>query len=47
MYSFYLRLDLHLNKTYPVLLDDQGDILDERQIVNEGLPTYLQEVVPL
>jgi hypothetical protein len=46
MYSFYLGLDLYLKKTYAVLLDAQGDTLDERHIVNEGLPTYLHEVVP-
>jgi hypothetical protein len=46
MYSFYLGLNLHLKKTYAVLLDAQGDIRDERHIANEELPTYLHEVVP-
>jgi hypothetical protein len=39
MYSFCLGLDLHLKQTYAVLLDAQGDIFDERQIVNEEDPT--------
>lgn len=46
MYPFYLGLDLHLKKTYAVLLDAQGNTLDERQIANKELPTYLHKVVP-
>lgn len=46
MYSFYLGLDLHLKKTYAVLMDAQGDTVDERQVANDGLPKYLHEVVP-
>ena len=34
MYSFYLGMDLHLKKTYAVLLDTQGNTLDERHIAN-------------
>jgi transposase len=46
MYPFYLGLDLHLKKTYAVLLDAQGNTLDERHVANEELPTYLHKVVP-
>jgi transposase len=46
MYPFYLGLDLHLKETYAVLLDAQGNTLDERQVANEELPTYLHKVVP-
>jgi hypothetical protein len=41
-----LGLDLHLKKTYAVLLDRQGNIVDERPVRNSDLPTYLDEVVP-
>ena len=46
MYSFYLGLDVHLKKTYAVLLDAQGDTRDERHIANEKLSAYLHEAVP-
>jgi len=46
MYSFYIGLDLHLKQTDAVLLDAQGETLDERKIVHEELAAYLQEMVP-
>lgn len=46
MYPFYLGLDLHLKRTYAVLLDAHGNTLDERRIANGELATYLHEVVP-
>jgi predicted NBD/HSP70 family sugar kinase len=32
MYSFYLGIDLHRTKTYAVLIDKTGEVIDERQI---------------
>ena len=46
MYSFYLGLDLHKNNTYAVLIDQAGEIIDQRQFSNLDTSTYLEEVVP-
>lgn len=46
MYSFYLGIDLHNTKTYAVLIDKAGAVIDERQISNDETSKYLEEVVP-
>lgn len=46
MYPFYLGIDLHLKRTYAVLMDNTGKIIDERRIRNDEIEEYLAEVVP-
>jgi len=46
MYSFYLGIDLHRRKTYAVLIDKAGEVIDERQIMNDEAIPYLEEHVP-
>jgi len=46
MYPFYLGIDLHLKRTYAVLMDHTGVVIDERRIRNPDLQAYLQEQVP-
>jgi transposase len=46
MQPFYLGIDLHLKRTYAVLMDRQGEIIDERRIQNLDMQEYLQTVVP-
>jgi len=46
MYPFYLGIDLHNTKTYDVLIDKAGAVIDERQISNDETSKYLEEVVP-
>jgi len=46
MYSFYLGIDLHRTKTYAVLIDKAGEVIDERQILNDEAIQYLEEYVP-
>ena len=46
MYPFYLGLDLHKNNTYAVLIDQAGEVVDQRQISNQDTTKYLEEVVP-
>jgi len=46
MYPFYLGIDLHLKRTYAVLMDQMGQIIDERRISNDEVGTYLKEHVP-
>ncbi len=46
MYPFYLGLDLHNRKTYAVLMDRNGELVDEREFPNEETTTYLEKFVP-
>ena len=46
MNSFYLGIDLHLKRTYTVLMDHQGQVIDERRLPNDEMATYLKENVP-
>ncbi|MEJ2486692.1 MAG: transposase [Anaerolineales bacterium] len=46
MYPFYLGIDLHLKRTYAVLMDNTGKIIDERRIRNDEIEDYLAEVMP-
>ena len=46
MYPFYLGIDLHLKRTYAVLMDDTGQIIDERRVPNDEFEQYLHEFVP-
>jgi transposase len=46
MYPFYLGIDLHLKRTYAVLMDSTGQVIDERQISNLDITKYLEKEVP-
>jgi len=46
MYPFYLGIDLHLKRTYTVLMDSTGKVIDERQIRNLEMIDYLKRNVP-
>jgi len=46
MNSFYLGIDLHLKRTYAVLMDHQGQVFAERRLPNNEMATYLKENVP-
>ena len=46
MYPFYLGLDLHNRKTYAVLIDQSGELVDQREFHNDEAADYLEEVVP-
>jgi transposase len=46
MYPFYLGIDLHLKRTYVVLMDATGEVMDERRIPNEEMTSYLEQHVP-
>ena len=46
MYPFYLGIDLHLKRTYMVLMNAKGEILDKGRISNQEITKYLQEKVP-
>ena len=46
MYPFYLGIDLHNKKTYAVLIDKAGAVIDEREFSNDETTKYLDKVVP-
>lgn len=46
MYPFYLGIDLHLQRTYVVLMDSQGQVEDEKRLLNEEVAAYLEKEVP-
>lgn len=46
MYPFYLGIDLHLKRTYAVLMKSTGEVIDERRISNLDIETYLKSKVP-
>lgn len=46
MYPFYLGIDLHLKRTYAVLMKSSGEVIDERRISNLDIEAYLEERVP-
>ena len=46
MYPFYLGIDLHLKNTYVVLMDQEGNSLDERRLRSSDLVEYVEERVP-
>jgi transposase len=46
MNQFYLGIDLHLKRTYVVLMDKQGRVVDERRLPNGEMAGYLKKEVP-
>jgi transposase len=46
MYPFYLGIDLHLRRTYTVLMDSTGKVFDEGQVQNLDMIEYLKGNVP-
>ena len=46
MYPFYLGIDLHKKRTYVVLLNQAGQVVDERRLRNTEMPAYLTDYVP-
>ena len=46
MYPFYLGIDLHLKRTYMVLMDAKGEIINKGCISSQEITKYLQEKVP-
>ena len=46
MYPFHLGIDLHLKRTYFVLMDAEGEVIDERRLPNTEVGKYLSQHVP-
>jgi len=46
MIPFYLGIDLHLKRSYMVLMNAKGEVVDKGRIANQEITQYLQEKVP-
>jgi transposase len=46
MYPFYLGIDLHLKRTYLVLMDKEGEVIDRKHLRNSDIAKYISENVP-
>jgi hypothetical protein len=46
MYPLYLGVVLHLKRTYVVLMDSEGDVIDERRMPNAEMAGYFEQHVP-
>jgi transposase len=46
MYPFYLGIDLHLKRTFMVLMNAKGEIIEKERISNQEITKYLQKKVP-
>ena len=43
MYPFYLGIDLRLKRTFMVLMNANGGVIDRQRVSNDDIPRYLQE----
>jgi len=46
MFPFYLGIDLHLKRSYLVLIDAEGEVIDKRRLKNTEIETYISRNVP-
>ncbi len=46
MYPFYLGIDLHLKRTYLVLMNAEGEVIDKRRLKNTEMASYISKNIP-
>ena len=46
MYPFYLGMDLHIKRTYVVLMNNEGEVLDMQHLQNCDIAKYICDIVP-
>jgi transposase len=46
MYPFYLGIDLHLKRTYLVLMNAEGEVLEKKHLSNSDIGDYIHQYVP-
>ena len=44
MYQHYLGVDLHRRRSYVVLMDNQGNLIDQRRLPNDAMPDYVAQL---
>ena len=46
MYPFYLGIDLHLKRSYLVLMNAEGEVIDKRHLKNTEMAAYISKNIP-
>jgi len=46
MFPFYLGIDLHLKRTYLVLMNAKGEVIDKRRLKNTEMASYISKNIP-
>jgi len=46
MFPFYLGIDLHLKRSYMVLMNAEGEVIDKRRLKNTEMATYISKNIP-
>ena len=46
MSEYYLGIDLHKRRSYTVLIDTQGKVINEGSLSNDDMSEHLREEVP-
>jgi hypothetical protein len=46
MYSFYLGIDLHLKRSYLVLMNAEGEVVDKQRLKNTEIKNYIKKNIP-
>ena len=44
MYQHYLGVDLHSRRSYVVLMDNQGKLIDERRLPDDAMLDYVAQL---
>lgn len=44
MYQYYLGVDLHRRRSYVVLMDNQGKLIDQRRLPNDAMPDHVAQL---
>jgi len=46
MFPFYLGIDLHLKRSYMVLMNAEGEVIDKRSLKNTEMASYITKKIP-
>ena len=46
MFPFYLGIDLHLKRSYMVLMNAEGEVIDKRCLKNTEMASYISKNIP-
>lgn len=46
MYSFYLGIDLHLKRSYLVLMNTEGEVIEKQRLKNTEIKKYIEKKIP-
>jgi len=46
MFPFYLGIDLHLKRSYMVLMNAEGEVIDKRRLKNTEMAAYISKNIP-